>query len=311
MSHPVASIDENINNIDWKLQTHGTKRHYWYSVNDMIVISQYLRSRHLRYMVSENQDDIHLIDVYDPYSAYRLNNDRIFIAEPYSIENLEMNMMDDLGRTYIEWTSFPSQFIFLIIAHSHWRVVQIMFKQNEIDILWDDPYGGERFPQVIKDKVMNILYAAFIHFFNLDVVINQITKPIDQQGLGYNGWDCGPIAIQNVEDYLTHSDESNNNFNNYTIANHESHRDVDLILAIRKKHIIIALGDNYDGQDIVFEKVSDNNYPNPSNLSTEAEEKDDNINKINNITKQVVKMSPGISVLLIMQDYPCMQNSLR
>lgn len=53
--------------------------------------------------------------------------------------------------------------------------------------------------------------------YNVEVVINQYTKPIDQQGLGDDEGDCGSIAIQNIKDYLVNFNIVNHNFNHYTI----------------------------------------------------------------------------------------------
>ena len=33
---------------------------------------------------------------------------------------------------------------------------------------------------------MNVVSAAFIHFHNVEVVVNQVTKDVDQRGLGCN-----------------------------------------------------------------------------------------------------------------------------
>ena len=84
-----------------------------------------------------------------------------------------------------------------------------------------------------------------MHFYNKDVVINQITKSLNQQGLGENGWDCGPIAVQNVEDYLINFNIMNENFNYYTIVDVISYNNNHIIHSIRKKHIIYGSRYNF------------------------------------------------------------------
>ena len=244
---------ESVLESDWSLRSHGITFHYWYSVNDIMTILEYFRSIYLKFSLVEILSSNALIDVADLYSSYRINVSMIFLANPYSIENLEINFMDDLGRLYIEWGEFPRQFILVLIANSHWRVVRMFFYVESIDILWDDPYGGNCFPYMIKEMMMNIVGSAYMHFYNKNVVINQITKSLDQQGLGENGWDCGPIALQNVEDYLINFNILNENFNYYTIVDVISYNNNHMIHTIRKKHIIIALKDDYTGQDIIFE----------------------------------------------------------
>ena len=129
-------------NPDWNLREHGIEYHYWYSVGDMMIILHQFRSQYLKYSIPEWMDDN--IDLGDLYSAYRMNNERIFLSEPYSEENIEISLMNDFLRIYNEWgEKFPYQFMFLLIAQSHWRLVRIIFNDdNSIDILWNDPFSS-------------------------------------------------------------------------------------------------------------------------------------------------------------------------
>ena len=161
------------------------------------------------------------------------------------------------------------QYIFLILAQSHWRVVRIIFlnNQNSIDILWDDPYGGTCFPQILKDKISNVISEIFMFFRHVDVSISEVTKSIDQQGLGFNSWDCGPIALQNVENYLSNYNLQNCYVDNYLYINNH-HNSKEWVLSVRKKHIIISMGDSYNNQEIIFENSQEVCNVNPENAQS-------------------------------------------
>ena len=247
------TVNEIELNPDWNLKCHGTKYHYWYSVGDMMTISYHLRSQYLRYQLPEWMDEN--INMGDLYSCYRMNEDRIFLCEPYAEDNIEESFMQDFLKIYNEWgENFPNQYIFLLIAHAHWRSVRIIFNmiENSVDILWDDPYGGECFPLILKDKIINIIREIFTFFIHTEVIVYEVTKIIDQQGLGINGWDCGPISLHNVENYLINIDIQNIDIDQYLIINHQFQNN-DWIKGVRKTHITISMGDDYVGQEILFE----------------------------------------------------------
>ena len=90
------------------------------------------------------------------------------------------------------------------------------------------------------------------------MIVYEVTKKIDQQGLGTNGWDCGPICLQNVESYLINVNLKNTDVDNYLDLNNQ-YASKDWIHAIRKKHIIISMGNTYVQQEIVFEISQDKN----------------------------------------------------
>ena len=284
-------IDVRSMNEDWTLKGNGTTRHYWYSAEDMRIVLNYLRSQYLNYVIPEWLDGN--IDMGDLYSAYRINEQRIFLAEPYSEDNFENSIMYDFSRIYNEWgEAFPNQFIFVLIAQAHWRVVRIIFDNlNEtIDILWDDPYGGYTFPQNLKDTILTLIREIFYFFKHVEVPISEVTKQTDQQGLGSNGWDCGPISIQNVEDYLINHSMNNIDVDNYFLSdNHFINRN--RILDIRKRHIIISMGGVYSGQEIVFEMSQGSQDENASNSTSNH---DNDLRNMKSSSNEVDDINSGV-----------------
>ena len=77
-------------------------------------------------------------------------------------------------------------------------------------------------------------------FKNVGVSIKEVTKSIDQQGLGCNSWDCGPISLQNVENYLSNNNLQNCYVDNYlSVNNHYNNKE--WVYSVRRKHIIISM----------------------------------------------------------------------
>ena len=78
-----------------------------------------LRSRYMKYNSPGSLIADEIIDLFDPYSAYRINEERILLTDPYSMDNLDLIFLDDIGRIYVEWALISKQFILLLIANSH------------------------------------------------------------------------------------------------------------------------------------------------------------------------------------------------
>ena len=79
-----------------------------------------------------------------------------------------------------------------------------------------------------------MISEIFKFFKDVDVIVYEVNKNIDQQGLGTNGWDCGPICLQNVESYLTNVNLQNSNVDNYLDLNNQ-YANKEWMYAIRKR----------------------------------------------------------------------------
>jgi hypothetical protein len=130
------------------------------------------------------------------------------------------------------------------LANAHWRLVRIQLDHSEatISILWDDPYGSGRFPQELKDRILKStkenlakLFIKALGHEDFVPTISHVEKTIDQQGVGKNSWDCGPIIVQNIKDYITKSDSINDCFNDYSIIQGDLYEQS--IATIRTNHL--------------------------------------------------------------------------
>lgn len=209
---------------DRNLHEHGNKRDYWYSIGDGYRLVLAIRRNRLDYLKS-NQTPYVIKANGEEYSPTRQNQARIFIADPYYVDNFYESVLDDINiitNTHMVqarnqlWTEMPTLLIIPLLSGLHWRAVriQINYSTKKASILWDDPYGGEYFNQKLIELLLSTLKQVIEkliqiqtkdHSFQLlDEDIEQNKRVINQQG-NDNGYDCGPIIFSNINDYTDHN----------------------------------------------------------------------------------------------------------
>ena len=234
---------------DRSLSKNGDDRYYWYSVRDMMTLLVKARRDHLRY---ENDATI-APPIFEEYSPLSPNYQKLLIADPYHQINFATYLSDDINKiigdgTHKFWRSMPEQIIIPLLSGGHWRAIriQIFFPTKSVTILWDDPYGKGAFPQLLKDTLLDaiipninklIVKAVGDSEFRLSLDnIVQVDKPLDQQGKGNNAWDCGPIIMSNIIDYIRHSTTENSSFYEYSISNSSQENHERQMIEIRNLH---------------------------------------------------------------------------
>jgi hypothetical protein len=149
----------------------------------------------------------------------------------------------------------PSLIVIPLLSGMHWRTIaiQINYESNNIDVVWDDPYGN--FPEQLKQLLLIPIKVNVLRLLNSNnqiineaEVVNELTEEtinilqhnnaVDQEGNGQNGWDCGPITVSNIRDYIYHYViNSNLPGINYTVDNYDEENHEDTIKDIRINHI--------------------------------------------------------------------------
>ena len=242
---------------DRSLVEDGNNRHYWYSINDIMTLLIHTRKGVLQYS-NEVQPG-------EEFIAIRQNQPGVFLADPYHVTNFSDYLNDDISRiigNHSEeaqnshaWHNMPTLIVIPLLSGMHWRTIaiQINYESNNIDVVWDDPYGN--FPEQLKQLLLESIKVNVLRLLNSNnqiineaEVANELTEEtinilqhnnaVDQQGNGQNGWDCGPITVSNIKDYISHY-VSNNNLTeiNYTVGSHDRENHDDSIKDIRINHI--------------------------------------------------------------------------
>lgn len=151
---------------DRSIYTSGGSRTYHYSVSDGFRLL--LATRKFLFEVPTtsassvlaSSSNIAKTRPGEEYSAYTENPARIFVSEPYHIDNFDQSLTDDIDKitkglygTKV-WVNKPTSLVIPLIDGGHWRVVRITVNYNsqEVGILWDDPYGKEAFQKHLKSK---------------------------------------------------------------------------------------------------------------------------------------------------------------
>eukprot|EP00919_Chromeraceae_sp_WS-2016_P019286 GHVR01045931.1.p1 GENE.GHVR01045931.1~~GHVR01045931.1.p1 ORF type:complete len:217 (+),score=25.90 GHVR01045931.1:1649-2299(+) len=140
----------------------------------------------------------------------------------------------------------PNLIVIPLLTGMHWRTIaiQIDYKTNTLNIIWDDPYGN--FPEELRNELLQPVRANALNLINRqnngaltedNIIIQQHQNIIDQQGRS-NGWDCGPITLSNARDYTTHYVQ-NHNLNEviYTIGENTQNSHTDDIINARISHM--------------------------------------------------------------------------
>ena len=241
---------------DRNLVEHGDNAHYWYSINDMMTLLIHTRRGNLIY---NNQ-----VQPGEEYIAIRQNQSNIFLADPYHSTNFATYLDNDISRiignhevpeqnNYAWQGNMPNLIVIPLLSGMHWRTIaiQINYETNTLNVTWDDPYGN--FPQVLREELLQPIRESALNLINRHNQINnelfialneeglnvvQHENNIDQQGRGSNGWDCGPITLTNIRDYVTHYAQNYNlNAVNYTISDNAEENHADSIRDARISHI--------------------------------------------------------------------------
>jgi|688.fasta_scaffold13698_5 hypothetical protein len=206
---------------DRNLQEHGKNSNYLYSMPDGFRLVVDIRQQHLTY--TDSDDNPYAIKAPgEESSCNRENREKIFIADPYYIDNFETSFLDDIqamvglhpeaGRNH-PWQQLPVLLLIPFLSGMHWRVIRIQmdYQNRRIDILWDDPYGAAHLLPEFVSQLLNSLKLPLEllmrsqtgdHDFQIsDENLIQQLKKANQQGYN-NSVDCGPIAFSNLRNYV-------------------------------------------------------------------------------------------------------------
>jgi hypothetical protein len=225
---------------DSSIASHGLNNdHYWYSMADGMRLNLAIRKNCLNY---EN----FLIKGTEEYSALRENHNRIFLANPYYIDNFATCLEDDVSLLLARWQQMPTMLLIPCLGGMHWRIIQVKidYTQESVEICWDDPYGANHFPAHMRESILIALtqeVSKLIQkqndapsFTLTHKSIYEKDKKVDQQGSGSNDWDCGPIVFTNLKDYI--DSIKNSGEVNYTIGKHELPEHAKQIIHARTSH---------------------------------------------------------------------------
>jgi hypothetical protein len=246
-----AMQEANARGDDRSLIIHGSNRQYWYSIGDGFRLLAAIRKKKLQYS--------NKVKLGEEYTAHRENESGIFITDPYYLNSFDVYLEDDIkkltGTHEIQeanhrWQAPPKVIIIPVLTGIHWRCIRVEmnYMDRKINVLFDDPYGANRFESVVKEviqssllKHLGILIGQYVgdNEFKLpqDSMVEGI-KTIDQQGAG-NSYDCGAIVFSNVEGYAD-LDGTNQAFaegKGYRISEAKEVGHDELIIAVRTGHI--------------------------------------------------------------------------
>lgn len=224
----------NLSGNDTGLETDGDSRIYWYSFMDM---NKLLESLRREYFVTEVDDLNRMGEPLQP------NNKKIILTNVILDQLLQTYMEKEIQQFLKLFRVTVRQIIIpLFINFNHCRVLRVLIDHEEkvVSILIDDPQGDVVTPEVSKGyetALMPSLRLLGCSNFTIQMVI----KNIRQQPIG-NSWDCGPIILTNIRDYIDDSLYSipNDAFEQYTIPdvlqNRSNHYDMQIEM-IRKEHL--------------------------------------------------------------------------
>lgn len=99
-------------------------------------------------------------------SAKRENEQRVFLSDPYYVVSFKESFIDDIKTITSRHTrdvhgvdrSGKNQ-KWKHISSQHWSVirVEINYKDKNIHILWEDPYGKDQIPKALIEHILSIL----------------------------------------------------------------------------------------------------------------------------------------------------------
>lgn len=299
---------------------------YWYSMEDGYRLLIAIRKKNLFYEK--------FIRGGEHYCSLRENSSRILITDPYYIDFFENSFIDDIKsitgthetneKNTFRWEKMPTILIIPFLAGCHWRAirVEIDYIKKSVNILWDDPFGGKYFTEqlikIIKPSLKDGIYLLFDQTSKkpVSVHLSQIHKEVDQQGLGVNGADCGPIIFSNVRDYATnlHNQQfSAINANKFSInaANTSNHKEIIMLCREQDAEHYSSIQNNEKKSttDILDEK-EDLSYTRILELNKKiAERQKTNLNNAKSTTQSLVdKLSNELTTQKISKVFDFIDN---
>jgi tetratricopeptide (TPR) repeat protein len=227
---------------DQTIASHGLNNNaYWYSIADGMRLTFAIRQTFLNY------DQI-AIKGGEEYSALRENHNRIFLADPYYMDNFATCLQDDISMILARWQKMPTMLLIPCLGGMHWRLVQVQidYPQKIVKICWDDPYGENHFPPSMQSSMLNVVAQAAKKLIQKQTkdprfslkksAIQQEEKKIDQQGSTNNDWDCGPIVFSNLADYIQTIGDSA--VVKYSIGAYDDENHAEQLLSARQAHYL-------------------------------------------------------------------------
>ncbi|MCD6047367.1 MAG: hypothetical protein K0S08_1014 [Gammaproteobacteria bacterium] len=246
---------------DKNLKDDGDDPKYIYRVRDVVNLMLAVRCECLHY-----QDAGTGLEYQQPggedYSQLRENAEHIFLTDPIHELHFCTYLLDEIKKISGQheeaamhkqkWQKPPTTLILPILTgrtqSGHWQNIRVTidYQQRQANILWDDPYGQGRFYEETKTgyrrAITEALAILFKTFTNIDAlpILQESDKQINQQG-DDNSWDCGPIIVSNIRDYVEQAQLSNAAFAAdasppYSIAEASQAGHAEKMLALRAIH---------------------------------------------------------------------------
>lgn len=131
MSKNQAQKDEKVIEInaygnDRNLAKNGNNVHYWYSIADGCRLLLWIWKHHLHYTDRPTITG-------EEHTAFRENNNRILITDPYYGTLFSNYLNDDIARItatnhfaeLTRWEQMPTTIIIPLLAGLHWRTIKV------------------------------------------------------------------------------------------------------------------------------------------------------------------------------------------
>jgi len=203
-----------MNNDNSTLILNDAGGYYWYSIEDVAVLMARIREKYLGNMTM---------------SQYEISTSGIFLSVPLNYDDSNTKLENDFKtiaeriiKADIPGAALPTALIFpTIIGRNHWtvNVVCINYEEKIMYILKDDPFGGKdankipdrmiRYIENTGERLIDRHYEKN-HMNNDYLVTNMLlTKKKPQQ---FDGWNCGPIIVSNIKDYINCFKKHENKF---------------------------------------------------------------------------------------------------
>lgn len=220
-SQKINQLGDEKDPLDDSLADNGENKKYLYSCMDMNSLLADLRKKEL---FNGNSFCNELVINYSEAAVF--NEYRIFIANACTLDNFGCYFMGEMEnitgkskqvRKDQLWCEKQPTLLLLPILDAeakHWRCIKVILDylqyNPQIQILFDDPFGGYGWPEQAKEQVWQCLLGGLKLLFakmglNFDEVTqNQLVKTLKQQN---NSVDCGTIIMSNTRDYVAHYKE--------------------------------------------------------------------------------------------------------
>jgi tetratricopeptide (TPR) repeat protein len=215
---------------DTNLRDHGDSPTYKYSVGDVKNLLLCIRQQCFHYQNPESGLDYPIKAIGEEYSQSRENAAHIFLSDPVHELNFQEYFLDEVKKLAGEheayqqkWRVPPNTLVLPVLtgraAEGHWRSIGITINYNtrQVSILWDDPFGQGRFSPELKAKFKAAIQKGLMILFQVftedkeNILFQELERQVNQQG-DCNSYDCGPIIVSNIQDYVVKAGQSNEIF---------------------------------------------------------------------------------------------------